>query len=72
MPIIAGDIRTRSLTDWCSGSQVREPETRESRIQYINNLLQDSEMDNTQELSTLMEDRVEWKKVVAHRPYRAP
>ena len=33
---------------------------------YIDNLLQDSEMDNTQELGTLMEDRAEWKKVVAH------
>ena len=33
---------------------------------YIDNLLQDSEMDNIQELGTLMEDRAEWMKVVAH------
>ena len=33
---------------------------------YIDNLLQDTGMANTQELCTIMEDRSEWRKLVAH------
>ena len=32
---------------------------------YVDNLLRDSGMDNTQELRSIMEDRSEWKKAVA-------
>ena len=33
---------------------------------YIDNLLQDTGMANTQELCTVMEDRTGWRKLVAH------
>ena len=35
-------------------------------ISFIDNLLQDTGMANTQELWTLMEDRREWRRLVAH------
>ena len=34
------------------------------RVNYVDNLLQDAEMDNVEELRTIMEDRVEWRKHV--------
>ena len=34
------------------------------RVSYVDNLLQDTGMDNVEELRTIMEDRVEWKNRV--------
>ena len=36
------------------------------KITFIDTLLQDSGLDNTKELGTIMEDRKEWKRVVAY------
>ena len=38
---------------------------RNCKRSYIDNLLQDTGMANTQELCTLFEDRTEWRKLVA-------
>ena len=34
------------------------------RVNYIDNLLQDAEMDNVEELRTIMADSMEWRKRV--------
>ena len=42
------------------------------KITFIDTILQDSGLDNTNEFGTIMEDRKEWKRVVAcvGRPQR--
>ena len=62
---MGGEIRPPSLDLFLWEPQDGIRNRGQQKTTFIDRLLLDSGLDNTRELGTLMEDRKQWKKVVA-------